>query len=133
MGNNRVILAFLIAPVSFGLLFLLFSLFAGKAAEGALIFQFVALVGYPIALLIGLPLFALFRYLRWNGLVTYALSAVGFSGLLIYLFVVGPSFREGQPIENVFLPARLAQMSIISFACITTVITFWLVARPDKD
>ena len=131
---NRFIIAFLLAPVSFGiLLMLLGSFIGGKPGEGMFVLMFVAYVGYPIALIIGLPLFALFRYLRWNGFLTYAISSIGFSALLVFLFVVGPTLRQGEPLQNLMLAPRLAQMAFITFACTLTVLSFWLIARPDRD
>ena len=136
MQSNRFIrflIAFLLAPVSFGVLLMLIGIAGGKAAEGTFVLMFVAYVGYPIALVIGLPLFALFRYLRWNGFLTYAISSIGFSTLLVFLFVVGPTLRQGEPLQNLMLAPRLAQMAFITFACTLTVLSFWLIARPDRD
>ena len=133
MQNNRFIMAFMIAPVSFGLLLWLISMFTGKPAEGFFMLMFVAYIGYPVALIVGLPLFALFRYMRWNGLTAYAISSVAFSALLIFLFITEPMRQQGQSLEDLLHPTRLSQMSIIAFACVVTVLSFWLIARPDRN
>jgi hypothetical protein len=131
---NRFLIAFLLAPASFGiLLMLLGSFIGGKPGEGMFVLMFVAYVGYPIALVIGLPLFALFRYLRWNGFLTYAISSIGFSALLNVLFVVGPAQIQGEPLQGLLSATRLAQMGLLTFACTLTVLSFWLIARPDRD
>jgi len=130
---NRFLIAFLLAPVSFGILLMLGAILGGKSGEGVFVLMFVAYVGYPIALIIGLPLFALFRYLRWNGFLTYAISSIGFSALLIALFVVGPAQMQGEPLQGLLSATRLAQMGLLTFACTLTVLSFWLIARPDRD
>ena len=133
MVDRRLVLAFMIAPISFGLLFLLVSSLLGKFGEGVFVLQFVAFVGYPLALIVGLPLYAFFRYLRWNGLTVYIVSGICFSLMLSFLFVIGPIFLEGQSFWNLTSPPRLAQIGIITFACVLTVLTFWMLARPDKQ
>lgn len=137
MQSNRLcrfLIAFLLAPVSFGiLLMLLGSFIGGKPGEGMFVLMFVAYVGYPITLFIGLPLFALFRYLRWNGFLTYAIASLGFSVLLNVLFVIGPAQMQGEPLQDLLSMTRLAQMGLLTFACTLTVLSFWLIARPDRD
>jgi len=130
---SRFLIAFLLAPVSFGILLMLGAILGGKPGEGMFVLMFVAYVGYSIALIIGLPLFALFRYLRWNGLLTYAISSIGFSVLLNALFVVGPAQMQGEPLQGLLSATRLAQMGLLTFACTLTVLSFWLIARPDRD
>jgi hypothetical protein len=119
--------------VSFGILLMLGTILGGKSEEGLFVLMFVAYVGYPIALVIGLPLFALFRYLQWNRILTYAISSIGFSVLLIALIVVGPAQMQGEPLQSLLSATRLAQMGLLTFACTLTVLSFWLIARPDRD
>jgi hypothetical protein len=139
LQSNRLIrffIAFLLAPISFGILLMLPGIFFGfgsKPGMSLYVLMFVAYVGYPIALVIGLPLFALFRYLRWNGFLTYAISSFGFSVLLNALFVVGPAQMQGEPLQDLLSATRLAQMGLLTFACTLTVLSFWLIARPDRD
>ena len=133
MRAFRFFLGFAIAPVSFGLLLFVISLLTGKPAEGVLVVLFVAFVGYPVALLFGLPLLLLFERFQWNGLLAYGSSAIAFSFLLIFLFVVAPMLSEGLPLVRLFTATRLTQMCIIAMGCILTVLTFWLIARPDRN
>jgi hypothetical protein len=114
---------------------LLFALAAiGSSPAGGLwALKFSALVGYPIALIIGLPLFLLMTKQGWVGASAYATIAVGFSILLIGYFIVWPVISEHGDLSQLLFPARLAQMAIIAFGAFLAVFVFWLIVRPDKS
>lgn len=132
MPPSRTVLAFLIAPVSFGLLLMVFSLFSPTPQIGIWAFRWVAIVGYPIAFVIGIPVFLVLRGLRLTGLVPYSVAAFVPSALLATYFVISPTMSQGGGVEAIFVPARLAQIAILTFASFFTTYAFWLIARPDK-
>jgi hypothetical protein len=95
----RVILGFLVAPISPGLLtVILASLFrAGttgfdtpKWSEAAFIIWLSGVLGYPVAIFFGIPLHLLFRRRSWNGLLVYigAGALLGFVVYLVYVILV---------------------------------------------
>jgi hypothetical protein len=132
----RTILAFLVAPLTPALALTFFALFGGGPIAGlALGFYAMMLnatVGYPVALAAGLPLYLIFRRLRWVGLGRYlaaglalgaATGAVGSSGL----FQIGEP-GEARPLGEtlVFVAAGAACGALVAAS-------FWLIARPDRS
>ena len=132
MPALRTLLAFLIAPISFGLVLLVISLFSPSMEIGIWALGFVAMIAYPLAFVVGIPLFVVLRGRRLTGLATYSVVASIFSALLVSYFVIWPVASQGEGIEAIFLPARLGQIAIMTFASFFTVFVFWLIARPDK-
>jgi hypothetical protein len=53
----RTSVGFLVAPISPGLLIGIPAVFFGKASEGLWIIKFSGLLGYPIAIILGIPLY----------------------------------------------------------------------------
>lgn len=132
MPPLRTILAFLIAPASFGLLLLLVSLASPSMEIGVWALGFVAMIAYPLAFVVGIPLFLLLTKQGRTGPLIYAGVSLLFSVLLISYFILWPLMLERSPLTEILLPARIGQMAIIAFACFLTVFVFWLIARPDK-
>jgi len=132
MPALRTLLAFLIAPISFGLVLLVISLFFPSMEIGIWALGFVAMIAYPLALVVGIPLFVVLRGRRLTGVATYSVVALIFSTLFVSYFVIWPVVSQGERIEAIFLPARLGQIAIMIFASFFTVLVFWLIARPDK-
>jgi len=132
MPALRTLLAFLIAPISFGLVLLVISLLSSSMGIGIWALGFVAMIAYPLALVVGIPLFVVFRGRRLTGVATYSVVALIFSALLVSYFVIWPVVSQGEGVEAIFLPARLAQIAVMIFASFFTVFVFWLIARPDK-
>ena len=129
----RVVIAFVIAPVSFGILVAGLSLAFSSAREGLWVLKFSALVGYPIAIFVGLPAYWLLTKRGLCGIGTYSFVALVFSALLISYFIIWSALSEGVGIGELFLPSRIGQMAIVAFACFSTVFIFWAIARPDKQ
>jgi hypothetical protein len=129
----RNVVAFTVAPVSFGIGLFVLSLITSSPLLGSWAFGMTALVGYPVAILIGLPTFILLNSRGLGGLGIYSVVAAVLSAVMISCFVVGPIMSEGTGLAQLGLPARLGQMTIITFACFLTVLVFWLIARPDRQ
>lgn len=134
----RTILGFLVAPISPGVLAVVLTallragldpLALNRLGQAVWVIELSALLGYPIALALGVPLYILFRWKGWNGLLVYV-AAGAFLGLIVYLASV---FADGlsqlaERFSNTapsYLPA-----GVISGAVAST--TFWLIARPDR-
>jgi hypothetical protein len=130
----RLIIAFLVAPVSFGLLAILLSVMTSSASEGLWVFQFSALVGYPVAAGLGVPTFLLFKKLKWEGLLPYGVASVFFSFALVGYFIIRPMVSSGGLISTELLSSpRLLQIGFLMFATTFSVLVFWLIARPDRN
>src|SRR5580700_8297410 len=91
----RTLLGFLIAPISPGLLLAVGTLFTGKIGEGVWGIGFAALLGYPAALILGVPIYFFFNRRGWVSIWPYI--AVGlFLGAAMYLVFIPPvSFTNG--------------------------------------
>jgi hypothetical protein len=134
----RTILGFLVAPIAPGVLAVVLAalvrpgvdpLALAKLGQAAWVIELSALLGYPIAIALGVPLYILFRWKGWNGLLVYV-AAGAFLGLIVYLASVladglsqlAERFSNTAPS---YLPA-----GVICGAVAGT--TFWLIARPDR-
>ncbi len=129
----RTILAFLIAPASFGLLLFGLSLFTSSVAEGLPVLKFVAMIAYPMAIVLGIPLYFLMSKIGANGFLSYALISLIFASLLVAYFIVRPAYLENDgDLSTLLLEARILQMGVLAFASFLTVSVFWLIARRDR-
>jgi hypothetical protein len=109
-----------------------------RGSSGALwIVGLSAVLGYPVAIVFGVPLFVIFRWRGWNGLPVYLLTGA-FLGLVIYsiYFVVvafndDAVFRLRNLVQTISHTApQLIPAGMISGA--VAAVTFWLIARPDR-
>lgn len=129
----RTILAFFIAPASFGLLLFGLSLFTSSVAEGLFVLKFAAMIAYPMAIVLGIPLYFLMSKMGANGFLSYALTSFIFAALLVAYFIVRPAYLENEgDLSSLFFEARILQMGLLAFASFLTVSVFWLIARPDR-
>lgn len=128
----RTVIAFLVAPASFGILLFALSLLSSPSI-GVWAFSFSAMIAYPPAIVIGVPLYLLLNRAGRKGLATYSVVALFFSVLLVAYFIGWPHLSEARQTSDLFLPATLGQALLISFACFLTVFVFWFIARPDKQ
>lgn len=129
--KSRVILAFFVAPISFGLLLLV--LWSPYGTAGLLGLGMSLLIGYPIAFIIGVPVYFLMKRMGANGLGIYSLVSLMFAALLVGGLIVYPVFMENNGnLSSLVLRERLHQMAFFVFGSFFTVLVFWLIARPDK-
>jgi heme/copper-type cytochrome/quinol oxidase subunit 4 len=131
--NTRLLIAFLIAPISFSLLLFIFLTLTSSPSEGLWVFQFNAILGYPLALFFGVPLYILLSKFEQQKLFIYFILATAFSLMFISYFVLWPTLSNGSEnwFSELFSMPRILQMSVIGFACMFTIFSFWLIARPD--
>src|SRR5690242_19709560 len=99
MANSvwlRTVLGFLIAPITPGLLAVMlaapFRVGASgfglrEMSEAVWMVGLSAVLGYPVAVVVGVPLYVFFKSRGWNGLLVYV-AAGAFLGLVIYVMHV---------------------------------------------
>ena len=146
MANSawlRTIVGFLVAPIAPGLLAVILAapFRAGtgvfglrELAEAAWIIKLSAALGYPIAIVLGAPLYVFFRSRGWNGLLTYV-AAGALLGLIIYAtYVLLPEYSSNglsglaEKLSNtarVYLPLGMICGAVAA-------LSFWLIVRPDR-
>ena len=73
----RTLAGFIVAPISPALLLEIGSVFFGKFGEGLWGIGFAALVGYPVAIVLEIPIYFFLRWRGWVGFWVYV--AAGFS------------------------------------------------------
>lgn len=129
--NKRTVLAFLVAPVSFGLLLLV--VWTPFGTLGLVAVGMSALIGYPLALLIGLPIYFVMQKIGANSLLSYGIVGLIFSGILICSLVLYPIHAENNgDISTLLSSVRITQMSFLIFGSYFTLFVFWLIARADR-
>lgn len=100
-------------------------------------FWMIALVSYPAAILIGLPVYFVLQYARFTTFRTYVLTGAIFGTVLAVLMaaaqvhnavISGPPFGDWLGFAgNLAVVLLVAVLIVVSVASV-----FWLVARPDK-
>ena len=133
--RTRTIVAFLIAPISFGLLLVAGSIFTGGTFGGVFLYlSLSAMIGYSLAVLIGLPAYVVMRKLGANGIRSYSFMAMIFALILISSLIVFPTYSDnGGDLSSLLSQPRIYQMAILTVASFFTVFAFWFIARPDLD
>jgi hypothetical protein len=127
----RVFLAFLIAPLVPGLLIAiggaLYFLVSGTRIDPRDFFGLAAMsamLGYPIAIIPGLPLYHIFRTLSLDAAWIYALAGIGFGALLFAIYPLLPGFSSAI--------IDLTVVPVVMVCAVAVTLTFWLIARPDR-
>ncbi len=129
--RTRTVLAFLIAPISLGLVLLLVW---SPGSLGILNLGMSALIGYPLALVVGMPAYFVMRRMGANGLISYGFMALIFAAILIFALIVYPVYVENDgDLSTLLLQARISQIAFLTFSSFFTLLIFWLIARPDKQ
>lgn len=129
----RLLLALTLAPILPGLLLLVLAFIFSSGLEGLWALQTAALIGYPTALVLGVPTYLFSQKMGWRGLLFYAGVSLLFSLALIGALIVFPTLvSAGSDYGALLAPARLAQMTIIVVSSTVSCIGFWLIARPDR-
>jgi len=124
----RAISAFLIAPIAPSLVFLFLS-----PAYGVVALEFSALMGYPIAVVVGLPIFFLSKPRGWTGLRSYALFALLCALILVTTWMLLPWLSQGRGLAEILgYEAVWGQMALATLLTFFSVGVFWLIARPDR-
>jgi len=135
MGRRRrTILGFLAAPLAPALALTLLAMLGGGPLGGLVLGFYAlglnALVGYPVALAAGLPLFCLFQRLGWTGLAVYVCGGLALGGLTgaaaSQSMLAGGGSGGGPAIAQ-----AAAFIAAGSFCGALAAACFWLIVRPD--
>lgn len=137
-------IGFLVAPISPGLLAVAISLIfraasssigAREVSEAAWLIGLSAVLGYPTAIILGVPAYLVLKWRRWNGPLVYVMAGA-LLGVMVYLvFGLLPHFNSGgfgalkerlYFTADTHLPAGVLCGALAAFV-------FWLVARPDRS
>lgn len=130
----RTLLAFLIAPASIGIVALVVSILVGKWSEGLWAFGFSAMIAYPVTLIIGIPVFLLLQKLQFTSLLSYLGMGCLLALIPVAFLVIWPilSSSSDNSAGMEILTPHYWQSAIVFAAGLTTVLVFWLIARPDQ-
>ena len=128
--NQRRLLAFIFAPIVNSLIFLIISVFTGGAnnlSEGVWLFIFTAIVCYIVTFIAGIPAHLLLNKYELTKLIHYVVMGSIVSLIPISYFVIYPIYPE-----MLLYEAHIMQIALFFSVAQITVITFWLISRPDK-
>ncbi len=133
----RLILGFLVAPISPGLLIVIPAIVFGfgNMGEGIWLITLAGMLGYPIAIILGISLFILFRSRGWNGLLIYVMSGA-FLGLIIYVISLpfgGYSSSDMLRLFERFSNTAHVHAPLGMICGAIAALLFWLIARPDRS
>jgi len=112
---------------------LILSISQSAADEALWVLGFSAMVGYPIAIVLGVPTYLVLNRLQRNGLTAYLLASLLFAFVLILLFVLVPMFSQDTlELRQLASGARITQILTLTAIAAFSVTVFWVIARPDK-
>jgi hypothetical protein len=129
----RTLAGFIVAPISPALLLAIGSVFFGRFGEGLWGIGFAALVGYPVALILGVPIYLVLRWRGWVGFwVDFAAGIL--LGALVYLAYIPPVTHLDGSLRIDAGKLKTAPLGLLlgMISGIVATICFWLIARPDR-
>jgi hypothetical protein len=133
----RIPAGFLVAPMAPAFVLVGSGILFGQGAPWTTAVTVAALLGYPLALLLGIPVFVLLTAKGWNGIRIYAFVGALF-GAAIYLLYFPPAdytdavrqlFERSFGIDAERLTELGKVLLSMIFGMIATV-SFWLVTQP---
>jgi hypothetical protein len=140
----RTVLGFLVAPITPGLLAVLliapFRIGAAgfglrEVSEAAWVIGLSAILGYPVAVVFGGPLYVFFRSRGWNGLLVY-IAAGALLGIVIYVIYVLLAEYSANGLWGLaakFSNTAQVQIPLVMICGAVAALFFWLIARPDRS
>jgi hypothetical protein len=132
MSMRRVI-GFLVAPISVGVIVMFVALLSGQKDDAMLAILAAASVGYPVALVIGVPIdYLLFSEPRCRRLSVYVLTGIAISaGIILLVLTVDMAFK--QSVEILQSRAFWGYSCIFVLACVTSCVIYGLIAYGTKN
>jgi hypothetical protein len=139
----RTVLGFVIAPITPGLLAVMLAapfrvgatgFGLRELSEAAWIIGLSAVLGYPVAVVFGAPLYVFFRSRGWNGLLVY-IAAGALLGLVIYvIYVLLAEYTSNGlwGLTTKFSNTASVQIPLVMVCGAVAALFFWLIARPDR-
>ncbi len=125
--------AFVVAPIAPGLVLATIFLAYGKILDAEDALRANVVLGYPVAIALGLPIYLLFVRQRWTAWPFY-LAAGATIGVVFYwvmpMFIDAAMRLDGIDGGHMVFSATVlpVAMACAAFAAIV----FWLIARPDR-
>jgi hypothetical protein len=123
-----------LAPIAPGLAFVVLRIMTGAVSgsdEIYFIVLFSALIGYPIAIILGIPLYFVLFWRGWNGLPAYVIAGAlvgGISILPVMAYYFDGWHGLSGTVVDIFNWDRLWGILI----GVLSALSFWVIARPDK-
>jgi hypothetical protein len=140
----RTVLGFVVAPITPGLLAVILAapfrvgatgFGLRELSEAAWIIGLSAVLGYPVAVVFGAPLYVFLRARAWNGLLIY-IAAGAFLGLMIYVIYVLLAEYSSNGLWGLatkFSNTAQVQVPLVMICGAVAALVFWLIARPDRS
>lgn len=131
----RLLIAFLLAPIGPGLLFMTLALFSNPG-EGIWALGFFAMLYYPAMLVLGVPTHFLLVRRNWIHGWSYALAGLVIGAIVDLVFFERFFFSDagrasGQ--NQLLMPSDTILLIISALLGALTAWTFWLIARPNRE
>ena len=137
----RPLTGFLVAPILPGVLLVLIVAMINartfdyrELVETEWILGLFAVLTYPVSVVVGLPLYLLFRSRGWNGLLLHVAAGV-LLGVIVYVtYYLLPNYTSGGFLlmEDAFLNTVLIYLPLGMIYGAITALLFWLITRPDR-
>ena len=129
----RTVVGFVLAPLAPGALISMPALFDFQYWVVGFYLQLSALLGYPVAVVFGIPLALMMHRRHWTGIWSFACAGALLGGVA-YLFPhVWASISGGWTVYE-SMHATIASLLPPGMSCgILASITFWLITRPDRQ
>ena len=131
MLGTRTIIAWLVSPLVPGVLVALPDIFKGDLTIAGWYIEFSAMAGYPVALVLGVPLYFLSRRRGWTRLTNYLFVGV-ILGMAAYFGAFLPSLANTVQGAGYAIASALIFLPMSALCGVVATLTFWLIARPDR-
>ena len=144
MANSvwlRTALGFVLAPLVPGILavtlVLPFELSATgighrQIAESVWIVGLSGLLGYPIALIFGLPAYLVLKHFRRYDAYAYCATGAGLGLILFVIYAMQVAYSDDPVTSTRLADMALQKIPLIVLCASVAAFSFWLVARPDR-
>jgi hypothetical protein len=93
-----------------------------------------AALGYPIAIVFGIPLYVFLKWRGWTGLLLYMVAGalLGLTIYLIWVLLAEYSSSGLSSLATKFSNTALVQIPLAMFCGAVATLFFWFIARPDQ-
>jgi hypothetical protein len=129
----RIGLGFLLAPLTPVLLLLAISLGSGGIAwrESVLLIEIGVPAVYAPAVALGIPMFAVLHWRRWDGLMAYVVAAALIGVIVWLLYGLAVPGRSAGMVVSLMRQAR-GFLPLVVACSVAVSAAFWMIVRPDR-